>query len=128
MKRNIALIAFTLLLLVACAPSTMVVVQTPTPENQSACIPLENMDYSDVSTMVAALEAYVSRFPDVESVKDTFTQNLYLNTTSQSIGIQYISRQSGNIYIKKFLVYTDEFGWKEGTFSIDGQCWIDPPH
>jgi len=86
------------------------------------------MNYSDNSKVAILLQAYVSQLPDVQSVSFVIPEKLYSNTLSQLYHVTYISRTDGKVYSKRFIVYMKEFGWKNAVFSIDGQCWIDPPH
>jgi hypothetical protein len=107
---------------------TKVVVWTPTPNNQSsACKPITNMDYSDNSKVAILLQAYVSTLPNVKSVSYVIPERLYSNTISQLFHVRYVDSTDGEIYSKRYIVYLTEFGWKNAVFSIDGQCWIDPP-
>ena len=106
---------------------TRVVVQTPIPLNKGSCKPLINMDYSDNTKVAVLLQAYVSQLPDVKSVSYTIPEKLYSNTLSELFFVQYTSTD-GTTYSKRYIVYMNEFGWKNATFSIDGQCWIDAPH
>jgi len=69
----------------------------------------------------------VSQLPDVKSVSYTIPEPLYGNTLSELFFVQYTSTD-GKDYAKRYIVYVKEFGWLNGTFSIDGQCWVDPPH
>ena len=108
---------------------TQVVVWTPTPENlDSACKPITNMDYSDNTKVMILLQAYVSALPGVKTVSLVIPEKLYNNSTSQLFYIHYVSSDDGKVYSKRYIVYLKEFGWKNAVFSIDGQCWIDPPH
>jgi hypothetical protein len=107
---------------------TKVVVWTPTPNNQSsACKPILNMDYSDNSKVAILLQAYVSTLPNVKSVSYVIPERLYINTLSQLFHVNYVDSTDGEVYSKRYIVYLTEFGWKNAVFSIDGQCWIDPP-
>jgi hypothetical protein len=107
---------------------TQVVVWTPTPENQdSRCKPLTDMDYSDNSKAMIHLQAYVSDLPDVKSVSYVIPEKLYSNTKSQLMHVTYVDSNDGKVYSKRYIVYLAEFGLKNAVFSIDGQCWIDPP-
>jgi hypothetical protein len=100
---------------------------TPTPDlSDSSCTPITNMDYSNNSKVGVLLQAYVSSLPDVKSVSYTIPERLYSNTLSQIIFVQYVNTD-GKIFAKRYIVYMKEFGWFNGVFSIDGQCWIDPP-
>jgi hypothetical protein len=85
------------------------------------------MVYSDNSKVAVLLQAYVSQLPDVKTVSYTIPEKLYSNTLSEIFFVQYTSTDGKN-YAKRYVVYMNEFGWKNGTFSLDGQCWIDPPH
>jgi hypothetical protein len=102
---------------------------TPTPNmNDPACVPIKNMDYSNTINLRVLLQAYVSSLSDVKSVSYTVGERLYNNTVSQIIFVNYDSKDDGQVYSKRYIVYMKEFGWKKGIFSVDGQCWIDPPH
>jgi hypothetical protein len=107
---------------------TRVVVQTPTfnSSRSADCIPITNMVYSDNSTVAILLQAYVSQLPDVKAVSYTIPEKIYSNSLSEIFFVQYTSTDGKN-YAKRYVVYMDEFGWQNGTFSLDGQCWIDPP-
>ena len=106
---------------------TRVVEQTPVPNNQNSCKPIINMDYSDNKKFDVLLLDYVSQLPDVKSVSYTIPEPLYGNTLSELFFVQYTSTD-GKDYAKRYIVYVKEFSWLNGTFSIDGQCWVDPPH
>ena len=109
---------------------TRVVVQTPTFLSSSRsvdCVPITNMNYSDNSKVAVLLQAYVSQLPDVKAVSYTIPEKLYNNTLSEIFFVQYTSTDGKN-YAKRYVVYMNEFDWQNGTFSLDGQCWIDPPH
>jgi hypothetical protein len=107
---------------------TQIVVWTPMPNNQdSSCKQIINMNYSDNSKAMILLQAYVSTLPDVKSVSYVIPERLYSNTISQLVHVTYISSSDGKVYSKRYIVYLAEFGWKNAVFSIDGQCWIDPP-
>jgi hypothetical protein len=102
---------------------------TPTPNmNDPACVPIKNMDYSNTNNLRVLLQAYVSSLSDVKSVSYTVGERLYNNTVSQIIFVNYVLKDDGQVYSKRYIVYMKEFGWKKGIFSFDGQCWIDPPH
>lgn len=85
------------------------------------------MDYSDNKKFDVLLLDYVSQLPDVKSVSYTIPEPLYGNTLSELFFVQYTSTD-GKDYAKRYIVYVKEFSWLNGTFSIDGQCWVDPPH
>jgi hypothetical protein len=102
---------------------------TPTPNiNDTNCTPIKNLNYSDSSNMRVLLQAYVSGLPDVKSVSSTIGERLYSNTISSLIFVSYIAKEDSQVYSKRYIVYYPEFGWKKAVYSIDGQCWIDPPH
>ena len=85
------------------------------------------MDYSDNTKIAVELQYYVSNLPDVHQVSYTIPEKLYTNTVSELIFVQYVGTD-GKPYAKRYIVYIKEFGWENAVFSIDGQCWIDPPH
>jgi hypothetical protein len=108
---------------------TRVMVWTPTYEKYyDDCKPILTMDYSDRSKMMIDLQAYVGGLPDVKSVSYLIPEKLYNNTISESFHVTYVASKDGKLYSKRYIVYSSEFGWKKGVFSIDGQCWIDSPH
>lgn len=107
---------------------TKVVVQTPTPDTSNDdCIPMTKMDYTDNSRVAIMLQAYVAMLPGVRQVSLTIPERLYKNTLSQLYYVNYIDDKDGKIYSKRYIAYIREFGWSNGVFSIDGQCWVDGP-
>ena len=107
---------------------TKIFVWTHVPQNlNGSCKPITNMDYEDNSKIMVDLQAYVGSLPDVKSVSYVIPEKLYINTISSLYHVQYISNSDGKVYAKRYIVYVTEFGWKDSVFSIDGQCWIDPP-
>jgi hypothetical protein len=107
-------------------PTNTEIAQTPTPLKYDPCRPLVGMNYSEDTKIFVQLQAYVSQLPDVKQISYAIPERLYDNTLSRIIFISYVA-EDGKTYAKRFIVYVDEFGWKPSTFSIDGQCWIDPP-
>jgi hypothetical protein len=87
-----------------------------------------NMDYSDNSKIALRLQSFVSGLSFVKSVSYVIPERLYSNTLSQLYHVTYVDKSDGQVYSKRYIVYVTEFGWKQGVFSIDEQCWIDPPH
>jgi hypothetical protein len=108
---------------------TQVFVWTPTvdPTNNS-CIPITLIDYSDRSKILINLQSYVSMLPGVKSVSYVIPEKIYNNSISELFFVSYVASGDGKLYSKRYIVYLHEFGWKNAVFSIDGQCWIDPPH
>jgi hypothetical protein len=105
-----------------------VVIQTPAPNpNNPSCKPITDMNYSDNTKIAVELQYYVSKLPDVGQVSYTIPEKLYTNTLSEIIFVQYVGTD-GKPYAKRYIVYIKEFGWENAVFSIDGQCWLDPPH
>jgi len=108
---------------------TRVVIQTPTPDlSDDDCKPMQVMDYSNNTNAFAMLQAYVATLPGVRSVSFTINEKLYSNTLSHIVFVRYVAEEDGEVYSKRYIVYLEEFGWSEGVFSIDGQCWVDGPH
>jgi hypothetical protein len=108
---------------------TQVYVWTPTNEDSSDdCKPIKTMDYTNNSKVAILLQAYVVGLPRVKSVSYVYPEKLYSNTLSELFHVSYTDSEDGKTYSKRYIVYMDEFGWKNAVFSIDGQCWIDPPH
>jgi hypothetical protein len=87
-----------------------------------------NMDYLNNSVAALRLQNYVSTLHDVKSVSYVIPEKIYSNTRSQLYHITYVSSGDGKVYSKRYIVFVNELGWGPGTFSIDGQCWIDPPY
>jgi hypothetical protein len=107
--------------------------RTPTPQpnsnsTDSGCIPITDMDYSNNSKVAIQLQAYVNKLPGVRAVSFTIPERLYSNTISVIIFVSFINDEDGKVYSHRYIVYMKELGWQNGVFSIDGQCWIDPPH
>jgi hypothetical protein len=108
---------------------TQVFVWTPTYESyDNKCKSISGFDYSNNSKIAIQLQAYVAGLPGVESVSYVYPERLYNNTLSESFHVNYADSNDGKGYSKRYIVYVAEFGWKNAVFSIDGQCWIDPPH
>jgi hypothetical protein len=107
---------------------TQVFVWTPTYENYYYCQPISGMDYSERSKIMVALQSYVAALPDVKSVSYVIPEKIYSNSTSELFHVTFVSSSDGKVYSKRFIVYMREFGWKNAVFSVDGQCWIDPPY
>lgn len=108
---------------------TRIVIRTPEPTRliDERCTPLANMDYSDNSKVMIQLQGYVSKLPGVKSVSYVIPEKVYSNSISQLLYITYVASDDGKVYSKRYIVFLEEFGWKNAVFSIDGQCWIDPP-
>jgi hypothetical protein len=108
---------------------TKIFVWTPTVSaSDSSCQPITQMHYTDRSKMLVDLQAYVANLNGVKSVSYVIPEKLYSNSNSELFHVTYISSEDDKVYSKRYIVYTEEFDWKKGVFSIDGQCWIDPPH
>ncbi|MDW7755473.1 MAG: hypothetical protein SCH68_09935 [Brevefilum sp.] len=108
---------------------TRVVVQSPTPNfSGDDCKPMAIMSYDNNTNAFAMLQAHVATLPDVRTVSYTINERLFSNSLSHIVFVRYVADQDGEVYSKRYIVYLDEFGWSEGVFSVDGQCWIDGPH
>lgn len=106
-----------------------IIVQTPTPEfSDSLCRPIENMTYENMWKSITMLQSYVDQFPDVKVTTLAVPENLYSNAVSHIVHIDYISKDDGKEYSRRYIIYFKEFAWKNAVYSIDGQCFIDPPH
>lgn len=106
-----------------------VIIQTPTPKDMDGdCKPITNMDYSDLWKSINLLQAYMEEMPGILRVSTALTEKLYSNTDSYLVYIRYINEEDNETYSKRYVVNKKEFGWSEGVFSLDGQCWIDPPN
>lgn len=46
-------------------------------------------------------------------------------TNTRLHGITYVDSTDNERYLTWFLVYFDEFGWDEGVFWLEGQCWLE---
>jgi hypothetical protein len=108
---------------------TRVFIETPTnQQSNDACKPITTMYYTDNSKVAILLQAYVAGLPGVKAVSLVYPERLYPNSISESFHVNYTDASDGKTYSKRYIVYMSEFGWKNAVFSIDGQCWIDPPH
>lgn len=85
-----------------------------------------NMDYSSIQSSSSRLQGFVANLHDTDHVSYAVRNTLWNNADSKIHGITYVS-DDGTTYSRQFLVYVDELGWEEGTFYIDGQCWLDSP-
>jgi uncharacterized protein (DUF3084 family) len=98
--------------------------------NQLICDPYSmdqlKMDYSSLQSSSSRLQGFVANLDDTDHVSNSVRNTLWNNADSKIHGITYVSDE-GNTYSRQFLVYVNELGWDEGTFYIDGQCWLDPP-
>lgn len=108
--------------------ATKIVVQTPTPRGvNDVCKSMEKMDYTDNSKVTLMLQAYVADLPGVKTVSYVIPEKLYDNSLSQIYYVTYVSEDDGSVYSKRYIAYMKEFGWRNGVFSIDGQCWVHGP-
>ena len=85
-----------------------------------------NMDYSSIQSSSSRLQGFVANLHDTDHVSFAVRNTLWNNADSKIHGITYVS-DDGKTYSRQFLVFVNELGWEEGTFYIDGQCWLDPP-
>jgi len=107
----------------------IIIVQTPTPAySDTLCKPIENMSYENMWKSIAILQAYVNQFEDVKQTTYAVPEPLYSNTLSYLVHIEYVSKTDGKTYSRRYIVYFKEFSWLNAIYSIDGQCFIDPPH
>lgn len=106
-----------------------IVVQTPRPQYaDTLCKPIHDVNYSTIWKSITSLQSYMGQFSDVRSTSYAIPERLYSNAESYIVHITYISDTDGAVYSRRYIIYVTEFSWKKGVFSIDGQCWIDPPH
>ena len=84
------------------------------------------MDYSSIQSSSSRLQGFVANLSDTDHVSYAVRNTLWNNADSKIHGIRYVSND-GKTYSRQLLVYIDELGWDEGTFYIDGQCWLDSP-
>ena len=89
-------------------------------------IDLLKMDYSSIQSSSSRLQGFVANLNDTDHVSFAVRNTLWNNADSKIHGINYVSND-GKTYSRQFLVYVDELGWEEGTFYIDGRCWLDSP-
>lgn len=107
---------------------TKIIVQTPTPRGMDdECKPIEKMDYTDNSKVALMLQAYVADLPGVKTVSYVIPEKLYSNSLSQLYYVTYVAKDDGKVYSKRYIAYMRELGWRNGVFSIDGQCWVHGP-
>jgi len=85
---------------------------------------LTNMRYDSIMDTSTILQAFVSGLPWVLRVQGTHRDTIWNNTQTKIHTIRY-REDDGEQYWMHFLVYFDEFGWREGVFWIDEQCWLD---
>lgn len=85
-----------------------------------------NMDYSGVMPASSRLMAYVDGLPKVAHTSTSYRNTIWNNTDTKIYGIRYVT-EDRETFVKLFLVYYSELGWKRGVFYIDEQCWLDSP-
>lgn len=101
---------------------------TPTPKYKTSyCKPLTGMTYDQLWNSINILQTYMLSFSDVRTLSYAIPEQLYSNVRSNIVHITYVSKEDGETYSRRFIVYFDEQDWGRGVFSIDGQCWIDGP-
>lgn len=106
-----------------------IVLQTPIPRYpDTLCKPIKDVNYSTIWKSISSLQAYLGQFDDVRSTSNALPEKMYSNSDSYIVHMRYVSDSDGEVYSRRFMIYVTEFSWQKGVFSIDGQCWIDPPH
>jgi len=89
---------------------------------------ITNVDYENVQSPSTQLLAFVYGFDNVQSASISARRQVWDDALSQIHVIDYVNETDGNEYSLYFMVYYDERGFEEGTFFIDGQCWVDSPY
>ena len=86
---------------------------------------LEGMTYNDILTVSSNLMAWVTYQSWAERSNMTVRDTIWNNTDTKLHGVYYTASDDGERYLTWFLVYFDEFGWSDGVFWLDGQCWLE---
>ena len=86
---------------------------------------LNPMTYDDILTVSSNLMAWVTYQPWADRSNMTVRDSVWNNTDTKLHGVHYTASEDGQRYLTWFLVYFDEFGWSEGVFWLDGQCWLE---
>ena len=86
---------------------------------------LDAATYDDILTVSSNLMAWVTYQSWAERSNMTTRDTIWNNTDTKLHGVYYTSSKDNERYLAWFLVYFEEFGWSEGTFWLDGQCWLD---
>ena len=86
---------------------------------------VEGMTYQDILTISSRLMAWVTNQSWAERSNMTVRDTIWSNTDTKLHGVHYTSADDGERYLTWFLVYFDEFEWREGVFWLDGQCWLE---
>ena len=103
-----------------------IVIQTPKPDYLSSdCKPITNMIYGDLYKEINILKSYVETLPDVKVTTYELPEQLYSNTKSHLVFIDYISKKMGKLMQSDISIYRMNLDGKIQYFSLDGQCWID---
>jgi len=83
------------------------------------------MSYGDILNSSTNLMAWVANQPWATRANSTMRDTIWTNTDTKLHGVFYTSSEDNQQYLTWFLVYYDEFGWEEGVFWLDGECWLD---
>jgi hypothetical protein len=86
---------------------------------------IDGMTYNDILTISSTLMAWVTNQDWAERSNMTVRDTIWNNTDTKLHGVHYTSAEDGERYLTWFLVYFDEFGWREGVFWLDGECWLE---
>ena len=86
---------------------------------------ISNMSYGDILNSSTNLMAWVANQSWATRANSTIRDTIWNNTDTKLHGVVYTASEDNQQYLTWFLVYYDEFGWEEGVFWLDGQCWLD---
>lgn len=86
---------------------------------------LNDMNYQDIFSASTNLMAWVTNQEWALRASSTIRDAIWNNTDTKLHGVYYIDPTDNEMYVSWFLVYFDEFGWREGVFWLDKQCWLE---
>ena len=89
---------------------------------------IDDMVYKNIFDVSTILAGWWVKQPNVQSVQGTYRDHIWNNTDTKIHSIMFTSSDDNQPYVEHFLVFFDEFGWKEGIFWIAEQCWLDSPY
>lgn len=88
---------------------------------------IDDMKYENIFDVSTILAGWWVKQPGVQSVQGTYRDHIWNNTDTKIHSVMFTSSDDNQPYVEHFLVFFDEFGWKEGIFWLSSQCWLDSP-
>jgi hypothetical protein len=83
------------------------------------------MQYTGIADASTILSAFVASQSWSERVQGTFRDSIWTNADSKIHGVRYIDSNDHQSYTTYFMAYFDEFGFDQGVYWVDRQCWLE---